>query len=324
MEELKQQAWRSGACLARGSPEERPSGRSGTQGMLRPHVPTSTIVAALLVCMGGADRLSAQTLSGILVDEGTLEGVEGATIALLDSGRSPISSTLTDAAGAFSFTVASFGAYFIRAQHLAYGEVSSQSFNVSGVETDTVALIFYVTPQAIVLEPIYLGIPSVVGSEVFEQRRTTGAGIFFTPEMIDSIRPTQHVGEIFSHVEDDLFMSWGWGLREIGGYGPLPNIHSFRGAGCLNYIVDRTPVPAPFFQSGGNPWSVSPLAELEPKDLVAVEVYRGWWEVPKDYEKQILANTLGTRRKLRDIRLGECGIVVIWTDKGWGTERLPS
>ncbi len=282
--------------------------------------------AALLLALGLTGNLSAQTLEGFLVDERALEGVEGATIALLSSGRTTLSTTLTDSVGSFRFSVPGFGAYFIGAEHVGYGSVATPSFNITGTEADTVTLTFYVSPQAIALHPILVGIPTVVGSEIFEQRRATGEGIFFSPEMIDSIRPTEHVGEIFRHAEDDLLMTWGWGLREKEGYGPIPIIRSFHGdgpdRGGLNYIVDRTPIPDPFYEGVGSAWGVEPLMDLEPPaDLVAIEIYRGWWEVPKDYEDQILANTLGTRRKLRDIRLAECGVIVIWTSEGWGTRR---
>jgi hypothetical protein len=224
--------------------------------------------AALLLALGLTGNLSAQTLEGFLVDERALEGVEGATIALLSSGRTTLSTTLTDSVGSFRFSVPGFGAYFIGAEHVGYGSVATPSFNITGTEADTVTLTFYVSPQAIALHPILVGIPTVVGSEIFEQRRATGEGIFFSPEMIDSIRPTEHVGEIFRHAEDDLLMTWGWGLREKEGYGPIPIIRSFHGdgpdRGGLNYIVDRTPIPDPFYEGVGSAWGVEPLMDLEP------------------------------------------------------------
>jgi Carboxypeptidase regulatory-like domain len=292
--------------------------------MARPNLLHLAVPFAILFATAGTTSVAAQTLEGVLVDEGTLDGIEGATIALLSSSRATLATTLTDSVGEFRVEVPGFGAYFIRAEHLGYGSVSTPSFNITGTEADTVTLTFYVTPQAIALDPILVGIPSVLGVDLFEERRTTGTGVFFTPEMIDSIRPTEHVGEIFRHAEDDIFLTWGWGLREGDGYGPIPSIRAYRGTGCLNYIVDRTPVPEPFYDGVSSVWGVAPLRTLKPEDLVAIEIYRGWWEVPKDYEDQILANTLGTRRKLRDMRLGECGVVVIWTDEGWGAQRSGS
>ena len=187
---------------------------------------------------------------------------------------------------------------------------------------DTTTVTFFVAVEAVLLDPVVVGVPTVIGSEIFAERMASGQGVFFTPAMIDSLRPKRHVGEVFRHADDDIFLTWGFGMREDGRYGPIPRIRSYRGpTGCLNYIVDRTPVAEPFFQGVRSAWGVAPLADLEPEDLVAIEIYRGWWEVPEDYERQILANTLGTRQKLRDMRVAECGVVVIWTERGWKGRR---
>jgi len=261
-----------------------------------------------------------QTITGALVDDDTQEGIDGATITLLGSTRNRIRSTLTDSLGHFVLRVPNPGAYYLEAERIGYGTTRSQSFNIASVDTTTVT--FFLAVEAVLLDPIVVGVPTVIGSEVFAQRMAFGQGVFFTPAMIDSLRPTQHVGEIFQHADDDIFLTWEFGLREDGGYGPIPKIRSFRGKdGCLNYIVDRTPVPAPFFGGVKSVWGVAPLADLRPEDLVAIEIYRGWWEVPEDYERQILANTLATRQKLRDMRMAECGVVVIWTERGWKGRR---
>lgn len=257
-----------------------------------------------------------QTITGTLVDDDTQEGIDAATITLLGSTRNRIRSTLTDSLGNFVLPVPNLGAYYLEAERIGYGTTVSQSFNVAATDTTTVT--FFLAVAAVRLEPIVVGIPTVIGSEVFAQRMATGQGVFFTPTMIDSLRPTQYVGEIFRHADDDIFLTWQWGLSENGRYGPIPKIRSFRGKeGCLNYIVDRTPVPAPLFEGVRSVWGVVPLADLEPEDLVAIEIYRSWSEVPEDYEQQILANTLSTRQALRDMRRAECGVVVIWTERGW-------
>ena len=280
------------------------------------------LLVALLLTAPVAS-VSAQTVHGTLVDEDSQEGVEGATVLLLGAAEDTLHSTLTDSLGHFTVAIPGVGAYFLEASRIGYGTTRSQSFNVTSPDTTTVT--FFVSTQAILLDPIVVGIPTVIGSEVFQTRLTAGDGIFFTPEMVDSLRPVRHVGELFEHTDDEVFLTWGFGRREDGGYGPIPRIRSYRGAsGCLSYIVDRTPVPDPFFAGVSSPWGVAPLSELTPEDLVAVEIYRGWFEVPSDYEDQILANTLGTRRKLRDMRKGECGIVVLWTERGWNGRRAPT
>jgi len=189
-----------------------------------------------------------QTIAGTLVDDDTQEGIDGATITLLGSTRNRISSTLTDSLGNFALPVPNLGAYYLEAERIGYGTTVSQSFNVAATDTTTVT--FFLAVAAVRLEPIVVGIPTVIGSEVFAQRMATGQGVFFTPTMI-----------------------------------------------------------------------VAPLADLEPEDLVAIEIYRSWSEVPEDYEQQILANTLSTRQALREMRRAECGVVVIWTERGWTGRR---
>ncbi len=259
-------------------------------------------------------------ITGTLVDDDTQEGIDGATITLLGSTQNRLRNTLTDSLGHFVLQVPNLGAYFLEAERIGYGTTRSQSFNVGSIDTTTVT--FFLAVEAVLLDPIVVGIPTVIGSEVFAQRMATGQGVFFTPTMVDSLRPSRYVGEIFRHVDDDVLLTWSYGLREDGRYGPIPKIRSFRGkTGCLNYIVDRTPVAEPFFGGVESAWGVAPLVDLEPEDLVAIEIYRGWWEVPGDYERQILANTLATRQKLRDMRVAECGVVVIWTERGWEGRR---
>ena len=73
--------------------------------------------------------------------------------------------------------------------------------------------------------------------------------------------------------------------------------------------------------SAGKTVEQAELGDVDREDLVAVEVYRGFFEVPEEVERQILANTLGTRRKLRDIQRGECGLVILWTERGWEGRR---
>jgi hypothetical protein len=260
--------------------------------------------------------VSAQVIRGTLVDDDTQEGVEGASVTLLSSVERTISTTLTDSLGSFMVPVADLGAYYLEAQRIGYGTTRSQSFNVS--VTDTVHVTFFISTQAIILDPIVVGIPRVLGSELFEKRIATERGVFFTPEMVDSLRPTRHIGEILTHA-DATQVRWEWGPDESGKYGPRPRVRTYFGReGCLNYIVDRTPVANPWYEGVGI-WGASPLADLAPENIVAVEVYRGFFEVPDDFAMQIVANDMHTRRKLRDMQRGECGIVVFWTEEGWGT-----
>lgn len=143
-----------------------------------------------------------------------------------------------------------------------------------------------------------------------------GRGVFFTPEMVDSLRPRTHVGEIFSH-DDDTRVRWGWGVYEDLSTGPIPSVRTYRSReGCVKYIVDRTIVIRPFTR-GGSVWGVAPLSKVTPENLMAVEFYRSWAEVPEDFRDALRIRNGQEAAALMDINRARCGIAVLWTREGW-------
>lgn len=260
----------------------------------------------------GPRSSAAQVIQGRLLDDSTAAPVSGARLVLLnDNGRSE-GQTLTDSLGVFFFD-ARLGNYQLQAERIGYQTTLSLPFQVSVVDTLTVE--FFINVEAIRLAPLIVGVPTTPGREIFAQRMEAEEGIFFTPGMVDSLRPKQHVGEIFRNA-DATWVQWTWGRHEDGKTGPLPVVYTYLGRdGCLNFIVDRTPIPAPFFEK--SIWGVPPLSDLTPEDLVAIEVYRAWHEVPEDFQKQIRVRNGWEREALRRINRKSCGIVIIWTRDGW-------
>jgi hypothetical protein len=179
---------------------------------------------------------------------------------------------------------------------------------------DTLTIDFFLSPEAIKLAPLIVTAARVPGRELFAERMKNEEGFFFTPEMVDSLRPRQHVGEIFGHA-DDTQVRWTWGRHENGDTGPIPTVFTYVADSCLHYVVDRVPVPAPFFES--SVWGVPPLSEVTPETLVAIELYRGWYEVPEDYMQHLVIRSGWERDALRRINRKECGLVFIWTKNGW-------
>ncbi|MGD2121630.1 MAG: carboxypeptidase-like regulatory domain-containing protein [Gemmatimonadota bacterium] len=254
---------------------------------------------------------SGQVIHGRLLDDSTAAPISGATIVLLSTEGESHGLTFTDSLGIF-FLPAKFGTYQLQARRLGYHTTLSLPFQVSVVDTLTVD--FFIGPEAIRLAPLIVNALRTPGRELFAERLETGEGVFFTPEMVDSLRPRQHVGEIFRHVED-TWVHWTWGRHENGDTGPIPRVITYVGNGCLHFIVDRTPVPAPFFES--SVWGVPPLSEVTPENLVAIEVYRGWHEVPEDFQKHLRVRNRWERDALRRINRKACGVVIIWTTDGW-------
>lgn len=286
-------------------------------------VPVGALLAAAVSLAGagsplGPVPLTAQTaLRGQVVDEDSGEGVSEAELTLLDVEGDELGRALSDADGWFFFSLPAPGTYRLIVERIGYGRIPSQPFQVT--RPDTIPVEFYVSQEAILLDPVLVRVGYYRGADLFSERLARGEGVLFGPEAVDSLRPSTHVGEILKHA-DAVRVRWGWGRSESGETGPMPRVQTYRGKfGCVNYMVDRTPVPAPFVRGAleHGPWAVAPLSELEPDDLVAVEVYRDWSEVPDDFRKQVEATNAQQRKALRDIQRKTCGLVIFWTEEGW-------
>ena len=250
-------------------------------------------------------------IRGLLLDDSTNAPVAGATVVLLDEGGAVRGRSFTDSSGVF-FIGAEFGTHRLRAERLGYGTKLSPPFRVS--VPDTLRVTFRIGGEAVRLAPLVVTAIRRPGRELFAERLARGEGVHFTPQMVDSLRPEIHVGEIFRHA-DETWVHWTWGRYEDGRTGPIPRVKTYLGSGCMHFIVDRTPVPAPFFEN--SIWGVPSLADLTPEDLVAVEVYRSWHEVPEDFRKQLRIRNHWERKALRRIDRKACGVAILWTAEGW-------
>ncbi len=96
--------------------------------------------------------LSAQQVTGVLVEGESGPPVEGAMISLLPPGGEAAVSTLTDAGGRFRLDAPSPGAYRLRADRIGYTSTVSDPFRVGGGETVERRLVARV--QAVDLEGI--------------------------------------------------------------------------------------------------------------------------------------------------------------------------
>lgn len=80
------------------------------------------LIAALLAAAPAA----AQTVRGVVVEEGTARPVAGATVVLAAAGGATAAGALTDAAGRFSLTAPAPGRYTVRAERVGHAAASVQ------------------------------------------------------------------------------------------------------------------------------------------------------------------------------------------------------
>ena len=274
-----------------------------------------TVRAGLVVVLGaglGASAASAQVIRGVLVDDATSQPIPGALILLIDEDGEEVRRTFGDSIGVFHLR-ADLGQWQLEAQRIGYQTTRSLAFDMQTL--DTLDVQFHIDADVVLIAPIMVSVGTPPGRELFDIRSRLGEGFHYSPALIDSIRPEKYVADIFRARDRRTWTRWTAGLKEDNSYGPLPRIVSWLGTGCLVFVVDDIPVAPPFL--GRSYWGVSPLSELTPEDLVAVEVYRAAHELPDGFHKTLRARNAWEARTLRTIQQRACGVVVFWTTRGW-------
>ena len=263
-------------------------------------------VALVAVALAGPSSLEGQaddeTIRGRVIDDANGAPVTDVRITLLREGQ-PLSSVVSGEDGSFFISIPYAGNYQLQAQRLGYETTLSQNVLVRQGETLTVE--FRILPDAILLEPLLVTARSNNGRDLFERRRQDwGRGIFLTPAMVDSIAP-RHPADVFRK-QEDIWITWGMGGTS-NGYRLIPRIRTFRGSGCMEYMVNKLPArpsTVPVVRLGG--WNEFPMDGLLGEDVVAVEIYRSVGEAPPELRRH------ATRDDYRT-----CGLTVFWTRAAW-------
>lgn len=313
------------AAPPRAAPRRAAARRRRAAAPRRPAAPpraAATLFALAALCLQ-TSPMSAQVIRGRLIDDATLAPIDGATLTLLNEDGAELDRTLSNDEGVFILD-AELGPLHLEAERIGYRTTRSLLFEMQVL--DTLDVEFRIDAQAVLIAPILVTVGDAPGRDLFDEHVALGEGFFYTPELLDSIRPEKYVAEIFRARDRRTWTKWSWGQREDGTSGPLPIVQSYLGHGCLNFVVDRIPVAEAFFgrtfgrlgSARGSPWGVPPLSDLTPEDVVAVEVYRAPHELPEGFTAELRPRNAWERQTLQRINRLGCGVVVFWTKEGWG------
>ncbi len=259
------------------------------------------LFAAALAAIAGLapDGLAAQEaveVAGTVVDEGTGEPVDGATVRLADTEGSA-RETITGPDGAFTFAQVAPGEYTLGVRRLGY-EVLSTPLEIG--PQAPLRLDVRLQPQAIPLEPLEVGVegraPRLVESGFYD-RMEEGWGVFLEPQWIEANKRG------FVRLAD--FMS------TLQMRAPLPRCDK------IPVYLDRRRVGAADGSGTSRSYSLNPagtfsspvpppptmLEELSVHDIGAAELYQPGAKVP------FFAWDDGT--------MG-CGVIILWSN--WTAE----
>lgn len=273
----------------------------------------SRIIIVSLVLAASASTASAQSVRGVLLDAITTRPIAQATVTLLDSLDGIVATVVTDSVGRFLIASPTTGQYRMRIRRIGYQPATSGA--ISFQKNKVWQLTLELAPLSTELEPVTIrertGRQWAVDG--FRERQAMGQGIFL--DHLDILlQDPVYVADLFRGMP---------GMRvELTNGGPT--IESRQGRGCLKMFVNWLPLES-LSENGQRTMELPP-----PKEVMGVEVYREFKEVPQDLrhyarssppsspELMVLrGRNVAARPPERGVTPGQCGLVLIWTKATW-------
>lgn len=246
-------------------------------------------LAAMLACV--AAPAAAQALRVNVADARTGAPVAGAMVRVENEAGELVQGGFADERGGIRLRLEDPGTYTVGAMRAGFQRgTATVSVSASGE-----------TPAAVRLEPRPVALDTVTvvthrgereyGNQTYVRRSSTGDGIYLDSAYVARLR-ARWPGELLASVP-------GIEIRLENGPQAYRRPYTRMGGRCLTSLVNGLPY------YGGWPHWV-PLEEtLRRTDVVAIEVYRVYEEVPSELRRYIQGR--------------RCGVVVYWTEDGWNS-----
>lgn len=244
----------------------------------------------------GARPATGQSVRGRVLELGSDRPVAAAGIILIDEKGAPVASAIADTSGNFVLRAPRPGRYWARAQRLGY--VNTLSPVIELAENLTAEVTIRMEIRGIPFDTLTVvqkrnGLE--LGRSQFMRRCRSSEGICLTEARI------RRSGAAWPN---DLFES-------IPGMAVMyttrgSTVRSMVGWGCFVIFVNHQIRPS------------NSIDDLVMEDIVGIEVYRSYKEVPRELRQSILADSVwpsGPDVPLKQI--GPCGIARVWTRVAW-------
>ena len=220
------------------------------------------------------------TLRGAILSARTGRGLQAAEVLLLAQDERPVARAVTDSAGRFVLDSLEEGPYRVRVRHVGR---STRDHEIRLRRTEVKRIDLRVTMPALTVEDLEVTVEAAAAShrlEGFTRRRERGHGFFIGPEELREMQP-RFASDVLRNVP---------GLM-IGpdGYGDVSVFGTRSSRRCR-----------PVVWLNGQELEGYRIDNLEPDDLLAVEVFRGESEIPARFRR----------------RQGQCAAIIVWTREG--------
>ncbi len=247
------------------------------------------ILAAALAALG-AGPAAAQSVRAVARDAATGAPVAEAMVRVEAQDGSVAAAGFTDADGTVVLRLRQVGVYTVQAARTGY-HPTTVGVQMGGAEA-RVELEMSQRPFALDTMVVF-GVPrDERGRQGFERRRAMGMGVFLDSAYLEPRKGgAPYVGDMLRGVPG-VYLQRGRGAT-------VPR--SLRGWRCMVMLLDGFPLATRFADGG--------VRELHhvvgPRDIEAVEVYREFSEVPREF-----------RRYATNGRYN-CGVYLYWTRARW-------
>ena len=248
-------------------------------------IPVVWAIASLATISSG---LSAQIITGRVLEVGSGRPISSASVTLVAKGRTLLAAE-SDSTGGFQVPVPRAGWYSLRIERFGYGSETSDSLEVGARENVEVVIRLSVT--AVRLEPLLVieRRRDIRPRSEFERRPEVGSrsglGVFITREALDSTSSASVTG-VLARV-------------------PLLGI---RQDGVPTSLSQGTCTPTLYLN--GARFQLAPGESIDdmilPSTLEGIEVYRNRTELPREFAG-----------------IGHCSAIVFWTRQGDPGRRAP-
>jgi len=249
-------------------------------------------LAAVFLVLGAAHAGAQVHLHGRVIEDASGDAIGGATVSLHDGRGRRIGRATTDDLGQFRFDVQS-GPVTLRTEHPGFRRTLSPSldFGAYGVLRVEVRM----DPDLVLMAPLEVVARSRTGVSPtlagFEQRRTSGTGVYITRSEIESRNPNA--------VTDILAMVPGVTVQRRA-------VFMARSSNCPAQVyIDGFHINRPAGPVGRRTslttTEMFPIDDmLKPGSVEGIEIYQGLSRVPAEFLSPEAV----------------CGVVAIWTRRG--------
>jgi hypothetical protein len=261
---------------------------------MRPSVLCNLSLLSVVALMAGSTALSAQTIRGRVEDAASRTGVSVVELTLLTGNGRVLGRTQSDSVGAFQLNWRSRDMVRLRAERLGFQPTTTSAFQVGADEVITATLLLSVQP--ITVEPLIIAgrtraddMSNILAA--IERRRKVGIGHFIMREQIRAMGA--------SELSQVLRLVPGVTVRVDEKNGSAYAVSNISVGTALRRSGNAI-CPMTIFLDGRihrNP--IAGVNVLAPWEIEAIEVFRGFSEMPAEYA--------GAHAR--------CGVIALWTTR---------